>query len=57
MHHRKMYMYINFHKKNALVDQLKPCTQIYWKKIAIRIFKKITTFGHALPSTGHSGRF
>ena len=45
MHHRRMYTYINF-SKSVLVDQSKPCTQIYLQKnrinlqLAIRILKK-----------------
>ena len=34
IHHRKTYMYINFFIKIGLVDQLKPCTQIYLQKLA-----------------------
>ena len=34
MHHPAIYMYINF-QQNQLVDQSKPCTQIYLHKIII----------------------
>ena len=33
MHHHETYMYINF-QQIGLVDQSKPCTQIYLQKIA-----------------------
>ena len=48
----------------GLVDQSKSCTQIYLQKLQIAQicnlqleFRKITPFGHAPPSNGHSGRF
>ena len=50
--------------KIGLIDQSKPCTQIYLPKnancinlqLAIRIWK-ITLFGHALPHNRHLGQF
>ena len=36
MHHRKTYMYNNF-QQNRVVDQSKPCTQIYLQKFLINI--------------------
>ena len=55
MYHRKTYMHIDF-QQNRVVDQSKPCTQIYLQKIAncinlqlaIRISKN-HVFGQALP--------
>ena len=37
MHHRKVYMYINFQQNRVMVDQAKPCTIIYLQNIAICI--------------------
>ena len=42
----------------GLVDQSKPCTQIYFKNCNFQLeFTNITPFGHALPPNGHSGQF
>ena len=47
MHHPAMYMYINFQHNQAILDQSKPCTQIYLQiiincinlQLAIRILR------------------
>ena len=54
---------ISILSKIGLVDQSKPCTQIYLKKKIAKIcnlkleFRKITPFRHAPPPNGHLGRF
>ena len=50
---------ISIFSQIGLVDQSKPCTQIYLQKFAnLQLeFRKITPFGHAVPPHGHSGRF
>ena len=64
MHHRKTYLYNNFQQNRVsrsvktvhtnLIAKILICINL---QLAIRIFKKIKPFGHALPPHRYSVRF
>ena len=64
MNHRKTYMYINFQKNRVSTSVKTVHTNLFAKNCKLHKFatcnwnfKKIMSFGHALPPNGHSSEF